>query len=511
MENFMPRFKAGESRNQMVFFPETINDYIPEGHLAKLVLSIVSSLNIDTIISKFSDVGQRAFSPITLLSIIFYGYSIGVRSSRKLSKACEERLDFMYLTGKLHPSHKTISEFRRENLSELSELFQEIILIGIKLGLVKIGNIKVSIDGTKIRANASGKLSKDEKGLEKLLSDVKEKVACILKEAEEIDYQEDSELGNKRGDELPEELTQLKAKKDKIKCAIQELQKEKAQLKKDLIEEKNKTGKNATLSKVEEKKIENIKINITDHDAKYMKERNGCIRTNYNAQASVDEENQFIVAADVTTDCNDKKQLVPMVKQTQENLDAKIDICKADSGYHSGENLAKISENQVESFIDDPAKQRVDNDNFKYDKVNFKYNPETDSYICPEGNVLHLSSITEEKSIYKCKDCPGCPVKSECAKKSKYKQLSRGKHEELIEKNRVKLISDEGKTEYQKRMHTVEPVFGNIKFNLGFRQFLLRGIEKVKGEFDLMCIVHNIKKIATYCEKNAVSLDACLV
>ena len=157
----MPRFKSGESRDQMLLFPETISDYIPEDHLARLVLSIVSTLNIDTIISKFSKIGQRAYSPRMLLSILFYGYSIGIRSSRKLSKACEERMDFMFLTGKLYPSYKIISEFRRENLSEISNLFQEIILIGIKLGLVKIGNIKLSIDGTKIRANASGKLTKD--------------------------------------------------------------------------------------------------------------------------------------------------------------------------------------------------------------------------------------------------------------------------------------------------------------------------------------------------------------
>jgi len=507
----MPKFKAGESRNQMVLFPETINEYIPEGHLAKLVLLIVSSLNIDTIISKFSNVGQRAFSPRTLLLILFYGYSVGIRSSRKLSKACEERVDFMYLTGKLRPSHKTISEFRRENLSELSELFQEIILIGIKLGLVTIGNIKLSIDGTKIRANASGKLSKDEKGLEKLLLDVKEKVACILKEAEEIDQKDNLEFGDRRGDELPKELQQLEIRKEKIKIAIQELQKEKSKLRNEFIEKKNKNGKKGSLNKTEEKKIENRKINLTDHDARYMKERNGCIRTNYNAQASVDEKNQFIVACDVTTECNDKNQLIPMVSQSEENLGVPIDICKADSGYHSGDNLAKISENQMEALIDDPAKQRVDNDNFKYDKVNFKYNSETDSYICPEGKVLHLSSSTEEKSIYKCKECLKCPVKSECTKKAKYKQLSRGNHENLIEKNREKLIRDEGRKEYQKRMHTVEPVFGNIKFNLGFRQFLVRGTTKVKGEFNLMCIAHNIKKIATYCSKHAVKLDACLV
>jgi len=506
----MSIFKAGESRNQMVLFPETINDYIPDGHLAKLVLSIVSSLNIDTIISKFSNIGQRAYSPRILLSILFYGYSVGVRSSRKLSKACEERVDFMYLTKKLRPSHKTISEFRRENLSELSELFQEILLIGIKLGVVKIGNIKLSIDGTKIRANASGKLSKDELGLKKLLAEVKNKVACIMQEAEDIDQKEDLELGSKRGDELPKELKQLEFRKEKIKNAIQELKKEKSRLKKELIEKKIKDGKKGILSKTEGKKIKSKKINITDHDAKYMKEREGCIKTNYNAQASVDEENQFIIACDVTTECNDKKQLMPMVKQSEENLGSKIDICKADSGYHSGDNLAKMSENQIEVLIDDPSKQRVDNDNFKYDKVNFKYNSDTDSYICPEGKVLNLISTKKGKRTYKCKECVECPVKAECTKKAKYKLLSRSKHEHHIEKNRADLINEKGRKEYQKRMHTVEPVFGNIKFNLGFRQFLVRNLANVKGEFNLMCIVHNIKKLATYCDKHVINLDDCL-
>ncbi len=298
----------------------------------------------------------------------------------------------MYLTGKLHPSYKTISEFRRENIFELSDLFQEIILIGIKLGLVKIGNIKISIDGTKIRANASGKLSKDEKGLEKLLADVKEKVAFIMKEAEEIDQKEDCEFGSSRGDELPKELNTLGFRKEKIESALQELKKEKSELKKKITNERIKDGKKDILTKTEEKKIENKKINITDHDAKYMKQHEGCIKTNYNGQASVDEENQFIVACDVTTECNDKKQLIPMVKQAEENLRGKIDICKADSGYHSGDNLAIMSGNQIEVLIDDPYKQRVDNDNFKYDKVNFKYNTDTDSYICPEGKTLSLHS-----------------------------------------------------------------------------------------------------------------------
>ena len=141
----MIKFKTGEDRSQQLLFPTTINEYLPQDHLAKLIFTIVSTLNLDNIINKFNIKGQNAFCPHILISILFYGYSIGIKSSRKLSKACEERLDFMYLSAKLTPSYKTISEFRRENLNEISQLFQEIILIGIKFGLIEIGNIKVTI------------------------------------------------------------------------------------------------------------------------------------------------------------------------------------------------------------------------------------------------------------------------------------------------------------------------------------------------------------------------------
>jgi len=499
----MIKFKEGESRQQGILFPNTIEDYIPKGHLAKLVLTIVESLNLKKIVAKYSKLGQRAVDPVILVAILFYGYSIGVRSSRKLAMSCEDRLDFMYLAAGLKPSYKTISEFRRENLEEVKELFQEIILIGIKLGLVKIGNINVSIDGSKIRANASGKLSKDEEGLKKLLKDVEEKVATIMSEAENIDRKEDTENGNARGDELPKELNKLKNKKETIKQAINELKKEKEQLRKDIIEKKG------NITKAEEKKIEKRKINLTDNNAPYMKERVGCIRTNYNGQASVEEDEQFILANDVTADCNDKKQLIPMVNQTEENIGANVDKAKADSGYHSAQNLADVNKMGIDAYIDDPNRQRVDNDNYKYDKVNFKYDPKSDSYTCPEGKKLELKSQKDDKSTYKCKDCGLCPVKASCTK-SKTRIIERNKNEHFVEENRDKILSKEGKKKYQKRMHTVEPVFGNLKFNLGFTQFLLRGLKNVKGEFNLMCIAHNIRKIGSYVTRNNMDLRLCL-
>lgn len=500
------KFKKGESRNQTTMFPATIEEYIPEEHLAKLVCTIVNLLNLEKILKNYSEVGQYPYDPRILLSILFYGYAIGLRSSRKLAQSCIDRLDFMYIAAKLKPSHKTISEFRKNNLENLSELFQEIILIAIKLGLTNIGKIKVSIDGSKIRANASCKVSKDEEGLKKLLSEVNEKVASIMTEAEEIDKKEDIE--NKESD-IPKELQKLSTKKEKIEKAIKDLKAEKLSLTEDLIEKKKKSGKLEKLTKKEESKIEKKKINLTDSDANYMKEREGCIKTNYNGQISVEEGNQLILANDITKEANDKKQLIPMLEKTEENIKSKIEIAKADSGYLSGANLFEAASMNIAVIIDDPAKKRINNENYIYDKVNFKYDSATDNYTCPSGKSLEVKSEKDGKTIYKCNSCKDCSVKESCTKASN-KIIKRDKNENLIEANRERLVSEEGKEEYKKRMHTVEPVFGNLKFNLGFRQFSVRGVKKVKGEFDLMCIVHNIKKIMTYCNKNDTNLKACM-
>ena len=507
------KFKEGISRRQKLFFPESIEEYLSDTHLAKLVLSMVSKLNLDKIIEKFSKTGQRAYSPVILLSILFYGYAIGIRSSRKLSKACEERIDFMYLSANLKPSYKTISEFRKNNLSEISELFQEIVLIGIKLGLAKLGEIKVSVDGTKIRANASVKYSKDEEGLKKLLSDVKEKVTQILSEAEEIDSAEDKSYGSKRGDELPKELEKAKKRKEQIEKAISDLKEEKEKLRNEVIRERKREGKSENLPKKEEKKINNKKINITDKDANLMKERAGSIKPNYNCQASVDEANQFILACDVTQECNDKHQLIPMLNLTERIILGRIQALKADSGYYSGENLLKLSEKQeMLLLIDDPYKKRLNNENFKYEKLNFKYNEERDSYTCPEGKILRMVSLNKDKKIYKGEHCKECRVSSKCCNnKSKVRKIIRYKHEEYVEANRSRLLTESNKEEYKKRMHTVEPVFGNIKHNTGFRQFSLRGFLKVFGEFNIMCIGHNLKKIFSYCIRNNVNYSECSV
>ena len=376
-------------------------------------------------------------------------------------------------------------------------------MIGVNLGLVKIGNIKISLDGSKMRANASSRKSKDEDGLRHLLEQVDGQIRGILEEAEQIDQQKDREYGDLRGDELPKELRDIAKQKAKLEEAIEELKKKKERMREEVLE------KNGRITKKEQERIEKQKINLTDSDARYMKERNGCIRSNYNSQLCVDEEEQFIVANDVTQDANDKGQLVGMVDQCQDNLGCPIDELKTDSGYHSIDNLEELSQRQIDGYIDDPNKGKLDNEEHKFDKANFSYDRERDVYICPHEKelIFKKEGLKEGRRvrIYQCNDCSGCQDRAQCTSSS-YRRIERLEGEDLVEANRAKILSDEGKKKYKKRMHTVEPVFSHIKFNLGYRHFLLRGLERVKGEFNLICIGYNLKKIARLILNKGISV-----
>lgn len=442
------RFKQGIDPNQEFLFPKKPSEFLPDDHLAKAIHEIVKLLDFSKIEVKYSDVGQNAYAPRMMTSTLFYGYSISVRSSRKISRGCEERFDFIYLAEGLKPSHDRISDFRKENLKELKELFQEIVLIGSLMGLVKFGNIKTSIDGSKVKANASSKLSKDEKGLKKLLEKTKEEIDKMFEEAEQVDREEDEKYGKEnRGDELPKKLRSKKSREKAIKEAIKKLKKQKEDMKNKIIGEKNRGPTESEL-----KKIEKMKINVTDNDAKFMKERNGVIKPNYNTQLSVDEKEQFILANDVVDECNDQHQLVPMLKQTKENIGESPKKVKADNGYFPQLEEASKLFPEIDLYIDDKNRRK--------DYINF----------------------VELKQKYT---------------KEEYDNL-------------IKIVSPEGEKEYKKRMHTVEPPFGNIKFNMGYRHFLLRGIKKVKGEFNLMCIAHNLKKIVNFISKKRTTLAKAL-
>ena len=434
------KFKQGMDENQEFLFPKKLSEYLPDSHLAKAIKEIVEKLNLSSIKRKYSHLGQHAYDPKMMVSLLFYGYSTGTRSSRKISKGCEERFDFVFLSDGLRPSHDRISDFRKDNIEELKEIFKIIVLVGANLGLVKLGNIKVSVDGAKIKANASPKLTKDEVGLVKLLMDTEKEIKHILEEAEKIDEEEDKKYGKEnRGDELPEGLRSKLSRKAAIEKAYEKLLIQKEEMRKNIKEQFEREP-----TKAEEKKIDKTKINVTDNDANFMHERNGVIRPNYNSQISVDEKEQFIVANDVTMECTDVYQLVPMLERTKENIKEEPKSTKADNGYFPQLEEATKSFPDTELYVDDKNRRK--------ENINMK----------------------EMKEKYS---------------KIKYENLK-------------KLLTKKGEKEYKKRMHTAEPPFGNIKHNLGYRYFLLRGLEKVQGEFNLMCIGHNINKIYNFMRKN---------
>jgi len=440
----MIKFKEGLDRNQELLMPSKIEDYLEENHLAKLICAICAMLDLSRIEVKYDERGQHAYDPGMMVAILFYGYSIGLRSSRKLAAACRERLDFMYLAQGLKPSHDRISDFRKDNLEELKEVFKEIVVIGATLGLVEMGSIKVSIDGTKIRANASPKLSKDEDGLKKLLDKTQKEINALLEEAEKIDEIEDEKYGKEnRCNELPKKLRSKRSREKAIKEVVEVLKEQKEQMKKDIEEEKGRKPTEAELKKIEKKKI-----NVTDRDAKFMKERQGVIKPNYNSQISVDEKEQFIVANDVTMECNDQHQLVPMTQKSRGNLGESPKQVKSDNGYFPQLGDA------VKAF------------------------PETDFYVDDKNRRKDDIDMEEIKKRY----------------------------DEVSYDNLVKLLSEEGGEEYKKRMHTAEPPFGDMKFNLGYRHFLVRGVDNVKGEFNIMCIAHNLKKIMRFLAEKGMSI-----
>lgn len=470
----MAKFKP-LNNNQYLLLPPSVEDFIPEGHLARVVSEIVDRLNTSKIEDKYSYLGQNTYHPKILLKILFYGYATGTRSGRKISSKCETDTAFMYLAQMYRPDFRTINDFRKNNIQQIENYFVDIIKICQELGMVKVGSI--SIDGSKIRANASSRLSKDKEGYKRWLERIEDEIKQILKEAEEVDEKEDKKYGDKRGDELPQGLRKREQLKKKIKDVLENFE--------------------------EEKK------NLTDPDANFMKERAGVISASYNCQLAA-TDNQIIIGADVTTEANDRGELIKMIEQTEDNIDQEVKEIIADSGYASYGNYEYLAQRKKDGYIPDDHFEQVKNKEYqkeekKYHKENFLYDKEKDCYTCPEGKTLKFykkrvsneGKIKRRQVIYIGTECNICSVKNLCTKQ-KARTVVRELREELQEKMREKLLTYEGRQTYGKRLYTVEPPFGHFKYNLGYKTFLLRTLKKVKAEFKLMCIGYNLRKVWSY-------------
>lgn len=457
-------------------FLDYINGLIPEDHLCRLVKEVVFSIDTRKIEEKYSHLGQNSYHPKLMLSLLIYGYATGVRSSRKLAEKCISDNIYIYLVQDYKPDYRTISDFRKDNVEELEKYFVEVVRILQKLGVIKIG--KIYIDGTKVKANASVKRTRDEEGYKKWLGEIEEEIKELVEEAERIDRKEEEEC--KEDEEIREELTKNKNLREKIKETIKKMKEE-----------------------------DKGKINLTDHEARNMKAGGSKdIRPGYNCQAGVSEEG-VIVVAEAVAEANDCQQLENIIEKAEKITEEPVKEVIADSGYGSYSNYEYVENKGIEGYIPDDHFQHYKRGEYKkeenhYHYSNFKYDMAEDRYICPEGEYLtywktrigESSGRVWNHKVYRGMGCGGCAKHLLCTK-GKVRELLIDNRDLLLQKMRNRLLSKKGEKEYSKRAYIIEPIFGHLKFNLGYRNFLLRGLEKVRAEFKLMCIGWNIKKMLT--------------
>jgi len=490
------------NNKQLLLFPPSIGDYLSEDDLAHVVNEAVEEIDLAPYCRKISPVGNPSYHPALMLKPWFYGYATNTYSSRKIEEKLHKDVAFIYLAGMQKPDFKAISEFRRKNLSELENSFVDILQICHRLGLTKLGEI--SIDSKVMKANASISRTYGEKKLAREYEENEAAIQEYLRKAGQIDTEEDQKYGpDRRGNELPQDIRDKETRIKRLKEIRGDLEQIRVALK----------GKNS--------------INLTDKDAGTQKDKSRKI-AGYRAQVAVDSKQQVILANDVTSKAADTQELIPIIDQVVENIkrlkptDTNIEQIKviADSGYASGENLAEIESRNIDPYIPDikyQGKRRghKTDEGYEFHNSNFIYGKKENCYICPEGKTLNFTKVirhhNKEYLLYKSSNCKSCAYFKACANGRKSKYIWVSTHKDFVERMRQKLSTEEAKKIYRLRKITVEPVLGNLAQNLGFRGFLLRGIEKVKGEYSLMCTTHNILKIAKFIKQQGIGLKKSLV
>ncbi len=454
-QNFFP-----DTVDQTLLFPPSLHDWLPDGHLSRFLVDVVAALDLSAIYASYAEKdgrGQAAYSPEMMVRLLLYGYATGVYSSRKIQTRTFEDVAFRYLSGDQHPDHDTIAEFRKRHLAALAGLFTQALLLCEKAGLVKLGH--VSIDGTKIKANASKHKAQSYARMGQTELRLKAEIDALLKQAEATDAAEDAQFGKgKRGDELPDELARRESRLKKIQQAKAELEREarektederaaaeaKLAARKEEEEKrgKKKRGRKPVVPDPEQAKPDaTTQRNFTDPESRIMPDgaNKGSFVQGYNAQIAVDSASQVIVAAEVTQETNDKRQLIPMIAQIVANLEQMPEKISADTGYFSEANVTNESVKDVDLYV-------------------------------ATGREKH--SGTPEPI--------GDPPPAGAGPK---------------EAMHHKLRTADGREVYKMRKAIVEPIFGQIKEQRGFRRFSLRGKQNVRREWRLVCAASNLLKL----------------
>ncbi len=432
----MPKGYRPYLPEQDLLLPPNLRDWLPEDHLVYFVSDVVDQLDLSAIHAYYGEEkrGQPPYDPQLMTKLLVYGYCTGVFSSRRLQKRIQEDIPFKVLAAGNEPDFRTIADFRKIHLAALQGLFEQVLEMALESGTVKLG--RVSLDGTKVKANASKHKAMSYGKAKEKQRQLREEVKELLAQAAAADEEEDRRHGNRRGDELPEELRRRETRLAKIKQA-------KKVIEQRAWEKAAAEGKSAEEAK-QAKPGEKDQYNFTDPESRIMKSADGFVQ-GYNAQAAVEPGLGLIVGQLVTQAANDKEQLQPMVEVIEEQSGQRPEAILADSGY------------------------------------------------CSEANLAYLESAEQPERQIAAYVATGKQQHGEQRQSGKRGPLPAGVTR--VDRMKRKLQTKAGKAVYAARKCVVEPVFGQIKQARGFRQFVLRGIQKVKGEWALVCLTHNILRL----------------
>jgi transposase len=438
-------------RETLYLLPPSVQDWLPEGHLARFVVEIVEQLDLRSLKASYAGRGSHPYNPAMLLALLFYGYSTGVFSSRKLERSTYDSVAFRFIAANRHPDHDTIATFRKRFLKELSGLFVQILMIARQMNMLKLGS--VSLDGSKVKANASKHKALSYEHACKLEVQLKAEVAELLKKAESADKADIPD-----GMNVPEELQRREQRLSGIATAKAEIERRAAE--RHLREQAAYEEKVAARAKKAEETGKKPKgkqpkpptagpsakdqVNLTDEESRIMPVSGGGFEQTYNAQAAVDTESKLIVTAHITQQSNDKQELVPTLKNLAalpEQLGTVTELL-ADSGYFSEPNVNACVDKEITPYI---AVDRQSHNRSLWDRF---------------------------------KEPPPLPDNADSVTTMKHR-----------------LKTKAGKAVYALRKVTSEPIFGIIKAVMGFRGFMLRGKESVSGEWNLACMAYNIKRM----------------
>lgn len=467
-------YRYGQDRKQMTLFPQSIDQYVPEDHPVRAYDAFVDALDLHQLGIDLNArrVGNSQYHPGLMLKLLLFGYSYGIKSSRKLERETYNNIAFIWLMKNLKPDHKTIAEFRRKNKQAVTKALKLCARLCLDLDLID-GNI-LFVDGTKIRANAGKKQQHKKKWYQKQLKQIDQRINQLLSECERIDKKE-ADQGSWA--KMPKELAQQQRLKKTIVNALEEF-----------------TNRSSHTKDGKERQV-----NRVDPQSTVMQSPQGT-HPGYNMQSVVDDKNGLIVSADAVSDANDKNQFAKQVKAAEQTLDKKCKIACADAGYENIDDQIKVESEQTKVILPS-QKQASDKSPEPFDKSQFVYDEQTDCYRCPQGQRLIFRRFKDKKRtkriyrIEKSAICRACQYFGQCTKSNQGRNITRHINEQIKEHIEQRFEKPEYRQIYDKRKERVEHPFGYIKKAIGFGQFGLKGLDGAQAEAAIVATCFNLTRM----------------